>query len=127
MTDKVEWESSNEGVVSVKAGQVIAGRRFGISKVSAFLKVGDKVVSSEICKVLVSTHKKILVVPQLIGKSQEQALEILGEEFKLSVKSVLSHNKNFGAGEIILQFPFPGTKIEEGSTIIVKLNPSISP
>ena len=57
-------------------------------------------------------------LPNVVGATQERAVEILGQQLKLTVKLV-DEASDRPVGQVVRQFPAAGQPVAEGSTVII--------
>lgn len=57
-------------------------------------------------------------LPNVVGETQERAMELLGRELKLTVK-LLEESSDRPAGQVVRQFPPAGQRVAEGSTVTI--------
>lgn len=57
-------------------------------------------------------------LPNVVGETQERAMELLGRELKLTVK-LLEESSDKPAGQVVRQFPPAGQRVAESSTVTI--------
>ena len=88
-------------------------------------EAGVRVDKNSEVVVLVSTGPPKVTVPDVKGKSRDDAIGTLSERgLKFKVRDVFSRE---GEGTVIAQFPTPGARVRKGSTVQINVSRGLQP
>ncbi|WP_353947698.1 Stk1 family PASTA domain-containing Ser/Thr kinase [Sporolactobacillus sp. Y61] len=87
----------------------------------------DVVPSDTVLELTYSTGKPEVTVPDLNGKPQTEARQLLEDEGLVADFSVGDYSDSIPKGHVLEQDPPPGSKVEGGTTIIVTLSKGAEP
>jgi hypothetical protein len=94
--------------------------------VSQIPVAGSPVSDGEVIKIFVNPVASMFEVPDLIGKTEAEALlELKGTGLDLLIAEASMHDRNESVGVIVSQDPTAGSQIKQGNPISAYVNPPL--
>ena len=90
------------------------------------IKAGEMVKSGDEVTLTICDHDSVMTVPSLEGMSKEEANEALSNT-GLKAKFTEDYDDDISKGDVISQNPVSGSKVDDGSTVTVKISKGKDP